>query len=295
MDWINNNVARGRSRLWHDSSFNSNWMNPWVESLGVLMLAAGGVLLGAWFSRRRKPYWMLGYFIPLLMIMLYALGSRVPSLSLVPPISWTMMGRSKFAIIGFIGSMVLTTPLPMLPKQRDRIAVSLLMACVVLVLSVWPFLAPAFNRNLLAGLKTRMDFNGVCLQTTDYTCGPASAVTALRKLGFAAEEGQLAIAAHTSSTVGTPADILARLLRDQYGKDGLVCEYRVFKNLAELRNSGLTLAVVKFNFYYDHYVTVLAVDDLAVTVGDPAGGLMKLSPAEFEEEWRHAGIVLGRK
>ncbi len=270
-------------------------MNPWVESLGVLLLAAGGVLLGAWFSRLRKPYWLLGYFIPLAMIVLYAVAVRKPALTFVPPISWMMMGRTKFAIVGFIGSMVLTTPLLKLPKQRDRIAVSLLMVCVVFAISVWPFLAPAFNRNQLAGLTTRMDDNGVCLQTTDYTCGPASAVTALRKLGFPAEEGQLALAAHTSSAMGTPPDILARVLQCQYGKQGLVCEYRVFKNVAALKNCGLTLAVVKFNLYLDHYVTVLEVNDQAVTVGDPASGIMNLSPAEFEEEWRHTGIVLKRK
>jgi hypothetical protein len=270
-------------------------MNPWVESFGDLLLAAGGVFIGAWFSRLRKPYWALGYFIPFVMIILYALGSRDAALSFIPPISWMMAGRNKFAITGFIGTMVLTTPLLKLPRQRDRIAVTALMICVVLVLSVWPFLAPAFNRNQLAALATRMDDNGVCIQNTDYTCGPASAVTALRKLGFAAEEGQIAIAAHTSAAMGTPPDILARVLRERYGRDGLVCGYRVFKNLAELRNCGLTLAVVRFNLFYDHYVTVLAVNDNEVTVGDPAAGLTTLSPAEFAREWRFTGIVLSRR
>ncbi|HZQ45944.1 MAG TPA: hypothetical protein VFC07_02950, partial [Verrucomicrobiae bacterium] len=120
-------MAGCRSHLWHDSSFNSVWMNSWVESLGVLMLAAGGVLLGAWFSRLHKPYWLLGYFIPLVMIVLYAMGSRDPALTFVPPISWMIMGRNKFAVIGFISSMVLTTPMLKLPKQRDRTAVGLLM------------------------------------------------------------------------------------------------------------------------------------------------------------------------
>src|ERR1700741_2544201 len=106
-------------------------MNPWMESLGVLLLAAGGVLLGAWFSRLPKPYWMAGYFIPLLLVVLYAVATRNPTLTFIPPISWMMMGRNKFAIIGFIGTMILTTPLMKLPKRRDRIAISLLMACVV--------------------------------------------------------------------------------------------------------------------------------------------------------------------
>jgi hypothetical protein len=149
-------------------------MRPWVESCGVLLLAAGGVCMGAWFSRLRKPWWALGYFIPLAMIVLYALGSHHPALSLVPPISWMMEGRNKFAVTGFIGAMILTTPLLKLPRRRDRIALSALIACLVFAKSVWPFLAPAFNRSELAALTTRIDDNGVCIQSTDYTCGRRS-------------------------------------------------------------------------------------------------------------------------
>lgn len=270
-------------------------MRPWLESFGVLLLAAGGACIGAWFSRLRKPWWAIGYLIPLSMIVLYALGSHHPALSLVPPISWMMEGRNKFAVTGLIGAMILTTPLLKLPRRRDRIALGALIACLVFAKSVWPFLAPFFNRSELAALTTRIDDNGVCIQSTDYTCGPASAVTALRRLGFSAEEGPLAIAARTTSTEGTPPDILAATLRDRYGKDGLVCEYRAFKNIDDLRKSGLVLAVEKFNLLYDHYVTVLEVNDRDVIVGDPAGGLTVLSPAEFEKEWRFEGIVLKHK
>jgi len=270
-------------------------MSPWVESLGVLLLAAGGVLVGAWLSRLPRPFWLVGYLIPFLMILLYAAGSRHPALTFVPPISWMMMGRIKFAIIGFIGAMVLTTPLLKLPNRRDRVAVSVLMFVVVCATSVWPFLAPAFNQSYLAGLTTRVGRDGVCLQNTDYTCGPAAAVTGLRKLGFKADEGEIAILAHTSSATGTPPDILARTLEDRYGKDGLSSEYRVFKNAAELRSVVPFLAVIKFNIMLDHYVTVLDVNDDEVTVGDPLLGLTKLSHAEFEEKWRFVGVVLRRK
>jgi predicted double-glycine peptidase len=270
-------------------------MNPWVESFAVLLLAAGGMLLGAWFSRLPKPYWLIGYFLPLLMIVLYAVASRQPAIAFIPPISWMMLGRTKFAITGFIGAMILTTPLMKLPLRRDRIAISLIMVFIVLLTSVWPFLAPAFNRDYLASLTTRIDNDGVCLQNTSYTCGPASAVTALRKLGFTANEGQIAILAHTSATIGTPPDILAETLAKKYAQQGLVCEYRGFKNLAELKHAGLTLAVIKYSLLLDHYVTVLEVNDDAVIVGDPLNGLTKLSLAEFAAKWRFEGVVLTRK
>ena len=169
------------------------------------------------------------------------------------------------------------------------------MAALVFSMSVWPSLAPAFNRKHLSNLRTRINGEGVCLQNTEYTCGPAAAVTALRKLGLPAEEGQLAIASLTSSETGTPADILSEALQKEYGKDGLSAEYRTFKNIAELEQAGLTLAVVKFGFMVDHWVTVLEVTDSQVVIGDPLNGLDKMSYEEFQQKWRFEGIVLKRK
>ena len=162
-------------------------------------------------------------------------------------------------------------------------------------MSVWPFLAPEFNRKQLADLQTRINADGVCLQSTDYNCGPASAVTALRKLGLPAEEGRLAILSFSSSMTGTPPDILAEALQNEYGKNGLTAEYRPFNSIPELRQAGLTLAVTRFGFMVDHYVTVLEVTDSEVVVGDPLNGLERLSYTDFQQKWRFVGIVLHRK
>jgi hypothetical protein len=267
---------------------------PWLESAAVALLAIGGWLLGRWFSRLPKSYWLLGYFLPLLLLLAYGAAMRFPALAFVPPISWLVMGRNKFAVIGFITTMVLTAPLSRLPQLRSRVAVCVLMAVVVSVMSVWPFLAPAFNRKHLAGLTTRFDANGICLQSNDYNCGPAAAVTALRKLGLAAEEGEIAIVAHTSSATGTPPGVLARALQDHYAADGLATRYRVFRGVEELKHGGLTLAVIKYGFWVDHYVTVLEVTDDHVVVGDPSRGLCTFTHQEFLAKWRFVGVVLHR-
>ncbi len=270
-------------------------MDPWLESLAVALLAFVGVLLGRWFSRLPRPYWVIGYFFPLALVFLYGLASRKPALSLIAPISWMMMGRNKFAVIGFICTMVLTTPLSRLQPPRARSLVSLLMALVVFDMSVWPFLAPAFNRKHLANLQTHLDQDEVCLQSNDYNCGPAAAVTALRKLGFPAEEGEIAILAHTSTATGTPPDILAQALQRRYGKDGLLSEYRVFNSLDELKQAGLTLAIIRYTFWLDHYVTILEITDRDVVVGDPMRGLARISKADFQASWRFVGVVLKRQ
>ena len=269
-------------------------MNPWVESFGVLAVAAGGVLAGAWFSRLPRPWWVVGYILPLLVVILVAVGNRQPMFVLTPPISWLFLGHNRFAATAFVAAMVLTVPLGHLPQRRNRIAVTALIICVVCLTSIWPVLAPAFNRAQLAALTTQIDADGVCLQNTDYTCGPAAAVTALRKLGLSADEGEIAILARTSPTFGTPPDILAETLQKRYGDTGVICAYRGFKNLDELRQAGLTLTVVKYNLLLDHYVTVLSVTDEAVTVGDPLNGLTQLTPGEFMAKWCYQGVVIQR-
>jgi len=63
----------------------------------------------------------------------------------------------------------------------------------------------------------------------------------------------------------------------------------------ELRGPGFTLAVIKFGFMTDHYVTVLDMDDQHVTVGDPFRGKMAYTAEDFAKEWRFTGIVLRKR
>jgi predicted double-glycine peptidase len=264
---------------------------PLVDSLVVAGIALLAFVLGRWFSLLPKWYWVIGYLIPLGLLLLYCLAVFEPGVATVPPLSWMTMGRSRFVCFNFVATMVLSAPLARLPRRRNRVVVRLLIL-VLTSMSVLPFLAPAFNRSYLAGLKTRIDGEGVCHQSNAYTCGPAAAVTILRKLGLPAEEGEIAILSHTSALTGTEPDVLARVLEKRYRSDGLVAEYRAFRNVDELRNAGLTVAVVKFNALQDHCVAILGVETNRVMVGDPLNGLSSCSTDEFEDKWQFVGIVL---
>ena len=268
-----------------------NSLTPWFESFIVFAIALFAFMLGSWFSRLPKPYWALGYFIPLGLVLLYVLALFDPRLALAPPLSWMLIGRIRFAFFNFITTVMLSVPLSRLPQKRNRIVVRALI-CVLTAASILPFLAPAFNRSYLAGLKTRLDPDGVCRQSNDYTCGPAAAVTALRKLGLPAEEGELAILAHTSSLAGTEPDVLAKVLQNLYRTNGLVAEYRSFSDVDDLKQAGLTVAVLRFNALQNHCVTILGIQTNCVLVGDPLNGLTLMPTDEFENKWLFVGIVL---
>src|SRR5258708_36620119 len=106
-------------------------MNLWLEATAAASFAFAGVLLGYFFHRLTKPYWTFGYFILLAIVLTYGIAIHFPVMSFTPPVSWMMMGRKKFAILGFIAAMVLTTPLSRLPLKRDRIVISALMTVII--------------------------------------------------------------------------------------------------------------------------------------------------------------------
>ena len=269
-------------------------MTDVLQTLGAVLLAAVAVGLGWAFSRLKSRAWIVGYLLPLAVIVLIVLGRRVPRLTLQWPWSWLMAGRVEFALFGAATAMVLTTPLSRMKSRQLKLLVICFIAVFVTASSVMPFLQPLLLRRRFAALRTRVDARGICLQSTPYTCGPAAAVTALRRLGLDADEGDLAIASHTTTVAGTPADVLCTVLNQRYGPQGLVCEYRGFRSIGELRAAGLVLAEVNLTIYFDHWVAVLAVTDNGILLGDPATGLRTVPPDDFARIWRFTAITMAR-
>jgi hypothetical protein len=269
-------------------------MNPWVETVGVVLVALLGVYLGRVFSRFGRPYWVLAYLFPAVLIGMLALVRFNNALYFVRPFLWVTTGRIRFITLSLAVSMGLTVPLSRLPRRCEKLIVCVLMAGFVSWFSVLPFLFPALIKDRLANLKTRFDANGVCRQTTDFTCGPAAAVTALGRLGLSGDEGEIAVLSYSSPVVGTLPACLSSALQKRYGADGLRCQYRRFASIDQLRSAGITLAVVRDAFLLDHCIAILNVSDEAVTVGDPVTGARLVPHRQFEKMWRFSGIVLQR-
>jgi hypothetical protein len=262
----------------------------WIETLGVLLLAFAGIGIGKWFAK--KPYWILGFVVPFFFLLIIGFARYFSGLEFFAPVSWLMAGRREFAAIALITAMLLATPISRSGSKSLKILVYIFLACIIAYYSVLPFLLPGIIREYLLGLKTRFDHKGVCLQSNGYNCGPAAAVTALRQLGLAAEEGKLAVLAHTNPIAGTPPDSLCLAIQKHYADEGLLCKYARFKSISELRGQEPVIALVKYSFLVDHYVTVLAVNEKTLTLGDPLAGFRKLSHKDFQRVWRYRGLVL---
>lgn len=264
-------------------------LQPYWETIGVLILAAGGMLYGRTTSRWMWPRWLIAYLIPLMGLCAIAVARWIPLLESMIPFRLIMADRAEFALFGFLITSALTIPLMRLPHKRQQVLVNFMMWLMVGLYAVLPFLLPAWNRSHLSGLKTQIDDDGVCLQSNDYTCGPAAAVTALRQLGIQAEEGELAILSHTTQIAGTPGDSLCSAINRRHGSEGIRASIQNFDSISEIKQLPL-IAVVKYGFMVDHYVTVLSITDKHVEIGDPLQGKTQMSHLIFLGKWRKTGI-----
>jgi len=269
-------------------------MRTWIEVVGVIALAVVASMAGLWLGRRTKSWAYGAYMAGMAFVAVFALQRFIVELDFVPPFSWLATGRVRFVLAAAIIPLIFVPLLVHVPRRRFQVGLGVLVGLFVVHCSVLPFLNPAMARKTLQSLKTQVDSQGICLQQTDYTCGPAAAVTLLHRLGFRADEGSIAIWAMTSPSSGTSPDILADELRKHYGGQGLNVSLHRYRDISDLKRAGLTLAVIKCGFFVDHFVAILQVSDREIVVGDPSSGVSRYSPAEFAKVWRFSGIELSR-
>ena len=104
----------------------------------------------------------------------------------------------------------------------------------------------------------------------------------------------MAVLSYSSPFIGTLPSCLSSALQNRYGDAGLKCKYRRFSSVDQLKDSGVTLVVVKDAFLTDHCLAVLEVTDYTVVVADPVAGTKSIPREQFEKVWRFSGIVMER-
>jgi predicted double-glycine peptidase len=267
-------------------------VGAWLETLGVSILALMGIFLGASLSKFKKPYCWFGFAVSFLFISILLFIRFFPKFSFVIPFSWFVTGRIRFIVITAAVTLGLTASIHNLQNKIEKVSVGILMAIIIVWFCILPFLSPALVKDDLSALENVMDAEGVCYQSMDYTCGPAAAVTALTRLGLQADEGRIAILAHSSPVMGTLPSSLCNALEKLYEDKGLKCHYRYFDSVNQLQHYQLVLVTVKDTFLSDHCVAVIGITDDHVIIADPIDGKRIITRDEFKSMWRCSGIVL---
>lgn len=139
--------------------------------------------------------------------------------------------------------------------------------------------------------QTRM-VEGVCLQSTDYTCVAASMVTMLERYGYHASETEMARLSFTEPGWGTTDSRALGALSQYLAGRPVEIAYEVMDYQRLMAVPKPCLVTVKWGYFVSHMVPVLSADRESVQMGDPSCGIQVRTPEEFQEIWQRRGIYL---
>jgi hypothetical protein len=156
---------------------------------------------------------------------------------------------------------------------------------VLLLFTVIPFIKPVLSPIDVDHLQDRFE-NGVVLQSTFSTCGPASAATILRSLGQVVSEKELARESFTSRG-GTENWYLARALR----RRGFDVAFQV-QPVSSGSIPSPAIAGVVLRGGAGHFIAILSDSGGQVTIADPLNGKHVITKAELTTYYHFTGFFM---
>lgn len=271
----------------------------WVVALLGIVVYAAALALGAWIGRpqgedeaaraQSKRRATLAVAV--------CLGVILLRLAVPPPLEFALIGWADYALLRpwwpipfaltllAAGSWHMSTP-----NARK-----LVFGFALLLGGVTAHKMIATARFDPAEVTGTVGPDGVCLQTTDYTCGAAAAAELLGHLGVQTDERDMAERCWTNALTGTDAFCVARGLRQMLAGSGREVRLSApsFTELAARSEPGM--ATIKWSFFVDHWVVVREVGERGVVIGDPLRGKVVLSREEFEAVWRGGLVTADRR
>lgn len=176
------------------------------------------------------------------------------------------------------------------PAQARRALLLAMWLAVALVISrsAWRLGEPAVYHSPVTATR------GICMQSTDYTCGAASMVMLLDRLGIAATEGEMARLSVTVPRRGVSAFQAAYALREKFKQVEHPAAVEVMAGGADTLNNLPTpfLAGVKFRLWLDHMICVFEVGSDQVVAGDPLRGRVTYRREAFLDQWLGHAVVV---
>ena len=261
----------------------------YVQLAAFPILVTVAIVAGLQFARCRR--WWIAVVLPLALFSLVIAGQRSPWLRFTASISWAVDADWEPMLMTVAIGTVFATLMPKLPQRRTRVFVAVAMAFMLVNYGLMPAALPLVGRKVLAGSATTIDRDGVCLQSHNYTCGPAAAVTCLARLGIRADEATLAADSRCAPALGTDGYLLAVAVTRRFPE--IRCVYRYVEGLEELRLPAV--ADMNLPRIGGHYVAVLEVRGEAVVVGDPLSGKVDMPRGEFLAAWKHGAIEFSKR
>lgn len=262
--------------------------NALIAFLVLYLPALLGSTLIFMMSEKRKIILNSILGVSFLLLMTKAVFVFFPQLSFVFDGSDAFIYLERDFAIPF-GILFFAVASKQVPKDSNRRAVKLLTVLLLILMpaqNYWVFTTPPSYRQ-----SDGVWLDGVCMQSTSFTCGAASAATVLRAHGVPdAVEHECAYYSHTLPFRGVTDLGAARALRQKApGRSVLIRETKI----AELKDLNLPcMAPIKYSFWFDHMVVVLAVDEKGIWIGDPLKGRVHMAEETLKERWLGRTITI---
>jgi predicted double-glycine peptidase len=254
-----------------------------MNFLGVaaVILSVGGFAASYHYFKGKSPGVRLIAFLLLGILAIPAILFAGYYLHVLPENAWfyelrSWPGSELLAIFLGVAAGAFATLLP-----RFLLVVPL---CLTIVTVSVPYLKMLMSPLKTTELRERWE-GDACLQSTESTCGPASAASILRFLNHDASEREIAEAAFSTSR-GTEAWYLARYFRTR----GLSTRFDFRGTFTPSVALPAIVGVRVANF--GHFIAVLKIEDGMVTFVDPLSGQRKVTQAEFMKHHFFTGFHL---
>lgn len=256
-------------------------------TIGLVVFTTAGVI--GWRLRHRDK----DRAVFLILVCLIPILGRVV-LVMFPQLEYQVFTHDQYALLRPWWSVpfaiaLFTVASPHMSSQSAR------RGLIGLSIVLWAFgtdrlLATArFDPETMDGV---VQADGVCRQTTDYTCGAAAAATLLHHYGVTTNEREMAELCWTNSLTGTDELCVARGLRRKL-EDTSLTPFITTATYEDLVTWNEPVAVtIKYQLLVDHWVVVIDAREGRVLVGDPMGGRRIFTEEAFRERWRGVMVKL---
>jgi hypothetical protein len=194
---------------------------------------------------------------------------------------WTELSSGG---VGFLAGILQVWLIPRL--KLSRIGTRALAPGLTAFVLALPYLKPVCQPLNHARLTDRWS-DGVCLQSSESTCGPACTATLLKLSNRSATEREIAVECFSSKT-GTENWYLARAL----SRRGVQPRFVRTQPQPEVLPWPAIAGVRLHPEYTGHFIAVLRRDSGNYVIGDPLTGRESLSLDELRERYFFTGFFL---
>lgn len=270
------------------------WLLDSIQVAGALIL---GMTVGwATLMTGRKWLWVSQFLILSGLAVFLGVMGRRPDWAArfgLGPIVWD---TQLYILQTFIFSTIFVYIVRNWPTRRSRPLIMLLGIMALLQLGVLPSLGWILSVDDWKDSKTLVTNDGVCIQTTTYSCGPAAAVSGLFALGIEpSSESALALAAKTNQFTGTQPVKLLNAIEYFHGRSDLV-RGRILtpESVDTIPGGSPCIALIRHSRFMNHYVCILGIDDELVYIADPEQGARSMPREAFNKIFQKIIIQLIR-